>query len=210
MTNGEHSGAREQALTLDDVFQEFLLLADTPDASTLETMVAKYPQFAADLTDFAVEWAMQDLLPESAEPSAPDSAKAVERAMERLHEEMAKDGETRVWPDPFQHRTPGDLKQIGRHLGIDKTLLAKLRDRRIEASTIPLSFTEQLAGELDVPVGAMLSHLQAPPVLTMGASFKARGKPEALGKESFAEAVERAQLSGEEKQRLTDLLSDSE
>ena len=205
-------------LPLEDVFQEFLMLADTPDASTLETMVAKYPQYAADLTDFAVEWAMQDMLPgdamEFAEVEAEDvvgegMSQAVAKAMDRLHEGLAG-SEPEAVPDPFHGRVAADLKALAKSLGLDKTLVAKLRDRRIEAVGIPKRLVSGLAEQLEVSFDAMMGHLQGPPVLSMGASFKAKGKPEATGKESFAQAVERSQLSDDDKQRLTDLDSDDE
>ena len=193
---------------LEDVFQEFLLLADTPDTSTLESMIARYPQYAADLTDFAVEWAMQDLLPyagslddEEDECVEIGMSTAVSKAMDRLHQGLGSLEETSQ-QDPFKDRSPADLKHLGTLLGLDKTLVAKLRDRRVEASTVPKRLIERLAEELKVSFGAMAAHLQGPPVLSMGASFKAKGKPEAVGKESFAQAVERSQLGDEDKKRL--------
>ncbi len=200
---------------LQDVYQEFLLLADTPDAATLEKMVAKYPRFAAQLTDFAVEWAMQDLLPggdsdsqaeEYSAHSGMDMSSAVAAAMDRLHAGL--DATPTTHRDPFKDRTPSDLSRLGSRLGLDKTLVAKLRDRRIEAQTVPDFLHRQLADELEVPLDAVIAHLQGPPVLSMGASFKAEGKPEAMGKEPFAQAVERSRLNADEKQALLDGASD--
>ena len=209
---------------LQDVFQEFLLLADTPDAGTLEAMVAKYPQFSAQLTDFAVEWAMQDLLPggpvgdliEDSDglgaelPSSADGGMSatVAAAMDRLHARL--DAVPPAHRDPFKDRSPEDLHRLGSRLGLDKTLVAKLRDRRIEAETVPDSLRSGLADELEVPLDAVIAHLQRPPVLSMGASFKAEGKPEAVGKEPFAQAVERSRLQPEEKRALLDVPSDIE
>lgn len=195
--------------SLDDVFQEFLLAVDTPDASTLEAMVAKYPEHAADLTEFAVEWAMQDMLPPG-EDFVDDAAEApvssaVAKAMDRLHEGLDAQAEQ---ADPFRKRSAADLKNLAAALGLDKTLVAKLRDRRIEASSIPRRLTAALAEQLEVTFDAVRRHLEGPPVLSVGASFKAKGKPEAAGKESFAQAVERAQLTDDDKQRLLDLSSD--
>ncbi len=213
---------RQDDPELQDVFQEFLLLADTPDAGTLETMVARYPQFSAQLTDFAVEWAMQDLLPGGAvgdsietldgfatEPDASvdgGMSAAVTAAMDRLHAGL--DEVPSAHRDPFKDRSPEDLHRLGRRLQLDKTLVAKLRDRRIEAETVPDSLRLGLAQELEVPLDAVVAHLQRPPVLSMGASFKAEGKPHAIGKESFGQAVERSRLEPEEKQSWLDALPD--
>jgi len=222
MNDGQRQ--HDPGIELADAFQEFLLLADTPDAVTLETMVSKYPKFASELTDFAIEWAMQDLLPqgdlypvpleaddEAEADGLPASAmsSAVSSAMERLYDGL--DHESRS-PDsnPFADRSPADLKRLGNRLGIDKTLVAKLRDRRIEADSVPGFLCEQLADELEVPLGAVVAHLQAPPILSFGASFKATGKPEAVGKESFARAVERSQLGAGDKKRLLDADSDGD
>ena len=193
---------------LDDVFQEFLLLADSPDADILESMVAKYPGYASELTDFAVEWAVQDLMPGEdgygGEPATGTSS-AVAKAMDRLHAELDADGPRRSWADPFKDRSPAELQGLAAALGLDKTLVAKLRDRRIDAETVPRGLCEGLAGELEVPLDAVIAHLNGPPVLTAGASFKASDKPEAVGKEPFARAVEGSQLGPEDKKRLLDL-----
>lgn len=215
MNDGEPTSKQEPqgksaGASLEDAFQEFLLAVDTPDAAVLESMVAKYPEHAADLTDFAVEWAMQDLLPDAAvEGTAEDLqsagvgiSSAVARAMDRLHAGIEAQ-EAQV--DPFRGRSAADLKALAAALGLDKTLVAKLRDRRIEAATVPRRLKAALAEQLQVTVEAMKRHLEGPPILSMGASFKARGKPEAAGKESFAQAVESSLLADDKKANLLDL-----
>ena len=206
MNDGEPTSKQlPTGASLEDVFQEFLLAAESPDAAILESMVAKYPEHAADLTEFAVEWAMQDMLPddphtvEETQTVGAGISSAVARAMDRLHAGLeAQDAQV----DPFRGRTAADLKALAAALGLDKTLVAKLRDRRIEAATVPRRLKAALAEHLQVTLEAVRRHLEGPPVLSMNASFKARGKPEAAGKESFAQAVERSLLSGDEKARL--------
>ncbi len=189
-------------IELQDALQELVETGEQPDAEALETIVARYPRHAAELTDFAVEWALQELLPEG--PAADQAESAVPAAMQRFQDRLAEleraaepRPSTRV--DPFADRTPGELKRVASALGLDKTLVAKLRDRKIVADTVPAKLCDGLAMELEVPPAAIVAHLAQPAVVYAGASFKAAGKPEAGPKESFAEAVRRSFLDASEK-----------
>ncbi len=195
---------------LQNALQELVETGEQPDAEMLETIVARHPQHAAELTDFAVEWALQELLPESVAGDQGESA--VPAAMERFRARIAELEHSDVGPaallgdgsgrpaasfddpfaDPFAERTPAELKRVAGALGLDKTLVAKLRDRKIVAETVPDELFDGLAMELEVPPAAIVAHLAQPAVVYAGASFKAAGKPEVGPKESFAEAVRRS------------------
>ena len=56
---------------LQDVLQEFIEKVERPDAASLEAFVRKYPHYAADLTDFAAEWLLEELSPCAALSRAP-------------------------------------------------------------------------------------------------------------------------------------------
>ncbi len=187
---------------LQNALQELIESGERPDAEALEDIVARHPRHAAELTDFAVEWALQELLPEAA---ADDEARsAVPAAMQRFRARLAEldrqgTGPERTTVDPFAERTPAELKRVASALGLDKTLVAKLRDRKIVAETVPRELCSGLATELEVPPAAIVAHLAQPAVVYAGASFKAAGKPEVGPKESFAEAVRRSFLEAPEK-----------
>ena len=188
---------------LQDALQELIESGKRPDAEALEKIVARHPQHAADLTEFAVEWALQELLPEP--PAEDPGESAVPAAMQRFQERLAeldREGPALDSPvDPFADRTPAELKRVASALGLDKTLVAKLRDRKIVADTVPTELCDGLAMELEVPPAAIVAHLAQPAVVYASASFKAADKPEAGPKESFAEAVRRSFLETSEKSR---------
>ncbi len=196
---------------LQDALQELISSGDQPDAEALEKIVARYPRYAAELTDFAVEWALQELLPETA--GEDHGGSAVPAAMDRFRARLAEleaGGGTPASPrvggaaaaaEPFADRSPAELKRLAATLGLDKTLVAKLRDRKIVAETVPAELREELATELEVPAAAVAAHLALPAVVHAGASFKAAGKPEAGAKETFSEAVRRSSLATREKAR---------
>ncbi len=209
---------RDAEADLQDALQELVSSGDQPDATALEGIVARHPRHAAELTDFAVEWALQELLPEAQPGDQGESA--VPAAMERFRARLAEldeltpssgrefTVETRATPlalepasDPFAERTPAELKQVAATLGLDKTLLAKLRDRKVIAETVPDELHFGLAEQLEVPPAAIIAHLAQPAVVYAGASFKASGKPEVGPKETFAEAVRRSFLKASEKDR---------
>ncbi len=209
---------RDAEADLQDALQELVSSGEQPDATALEGIVARHPRHATELTDFAVEWALQELLPEpkledqgeSAVPAAMERFRARIAELEELTPASNQDStmETRDFPlalepasDPFVDRTPAELKQVATTLGLDKTLMAKLRDRKVVAETVPDELHFGLAEQLEVPPAAIIAHLAQPAVVYAGASFKASGKPEAGPKETFAEAVRRSFLKASEKDR---------
>lgn len=193
-------------IALQDVFQELLASGERPDAAALEAITRRYPQFAAEITDFAVEWVLQDELPaESPGEGDETEATAVPAAMRRVRERLAElteaGGLRAAAVDPFAGLAPADLKRVGAHLGLDKTLVAKLRDRKIVAESIPGELCDLLAVQLEVPLPIVVAHLAGPATIHLAASFKATGKPAASTKETFAEAVRRSTLSDDDKSR---------
>lgn len=187
---------------LAEVLQEIPELAGRPDPSLLADLVQKHPHLAAELGDFFTEWFLQDSLPEPEPPTEGSEARTLEQVLQRFDSlSRAALEEPSVFANPFAGREPARLRSLAESIGLDKTVLAKLRDRKIEASTIPEELTLSLARELEVPLGAMLHHLNGPATIPVGASFKTKGKPTAGVKESFRVAIERSQLEGSSKAR---------
>ncbi len=184
--------------SLQDVLQELVATVDRPDEVALEDFVGRYPQFAAELTDFAVEWVLQETL-EATEPTGEPAASAVPEAMRRFRDTLAEHQAPAA--DPFADSSPADLARIAGALRLDKTILAKLRDRKIVAETVPDTLLEGLCGELAIQPQVMAAHLAAPARLHAGVSFKAAAPPRSGPKETFAEAVRRSTLAAEDKSR---------
>lgn len=187
--------------SLQDVLQELVAKVDRPDAATLEDFIRRFPHFSAEITDFAVEWILQDeLATDGSDGRERPDRSAVPEAMRRARARLDAIGPVDALDlrppvaDPFADRSPTDLRHIAADLGLDKTLIAKLRDRKIVAETIPSGLREALAARLEVPLPVVVAHLAAPASIHRSASFKSTGKPEAGPKETFAEAVRRSAL----------------
>ncbi len=196
--------------SLQDAFQELVARSDSLDAAALEATISRYPQFTAELTEFAVEWVLQDQLPddgktsEGVELSKGDSATPSVLARFRQHLD-ARDANSGGGPaplNPFTPLSPTGMRRVAAAVGIDKTLLAKLRDRRIVATTLPSSLNRDLASALQVPGAVLDAHLAAPACVPAGLSFKSANRPEVGSKETFADAVQRSSLDDEDKAGL--------
>ncbi len=202
-TNDHGRRPRGHDTDLQSALRELVESGDIPDAEALERIVARHPRHAAELTDFAVEWALQELLPERA--SSGEGRSAVPAAMRRFRTRLAElDGEPQTAPaaaDAFADRSAAELAQVASALGLDKTLVAKLRDRKIVAETVPAELRQGLAAELGVSPAVIMAHLALPAAMHAGASFKATAKPEVGAKETFVEAVRRSFLSAHDKAR---------
>ncbi|MEM7583351.1 MAG: hypothetical protein AAF560_08230 [Acidobacteriota bacterium] len=196
---------RDTPQDLHTAFQELIEAGDRLDASILEAAIARYPQFAAELTEFAVEWVLQDELPAEGDPTLKkeeNDDSPVNDALARFRQQLELHPAVTGPPNPFAERSALQLQDLASSLGLDKILIAKLRDRRILAETLPQALKDDLASALDVPPPVLAKHLAAPAAMPSGLSFKSQVQPEAGPKESFADAVRRASLSEDDKARL--------
>jgi len=183
----------ERRSSLHAALEDFVAAAGSPDAATLERMISHHPQHAAELTDFAVEWALQEGLPASADAGPADDERLIAAALERLRARLGPAG-GRPPADPFARRSATELRALAHRLDLDLSLLAKLRHRRIVADSVPRGLIRALAAALEVPLAAIEAHLAAPPAIASDARFKAAQKPRAERQETFAEAVRRSRL----------------
>lgn len=198
--------------------------ARTPDAQVLDEIVRQYPQFADELTDFAVELAL-DSLPEAAseaEEAAVDPSNVspvVSRAMSRFHNRVYalrraadKAPTGRALPsesvhNPFAGLSREEFRAVASRIGANTVFVAKLRDRQIDPETMTDGFKRLVANEVKVPVGLLSAHLEA----TRGATaesaqfYKADDKPKHDQQQSLADAVRSSGLTVEEQRRLLSL-----
>ncbi len=185
-----------------EVLESFMTAVDHPDRESLERYVADYPHYAEALAEFAAEWLLLDAAPTLAQqPVGVDEKVMARSVMERLRPALRKvQSGHEALVNPFEGRNPLELKTAASRVGLDTTLLAKLKNRLILFETIPKSLVERLASELGVLAEAVAAWLQAPPRL-QAARFKAEDKPSATRQESFSEAVERSDLDAAQKRQ---------
>lgn len=193
---------------LNSVLLEFRVeAAGAPNPAVLDGYCCKYPEYARELTDYAVQWLIGDALAAAAPAdkaaysgSSPLVSRAISRFHDRLHASAsAAEGDGReseeAMHNPFDGLAVARKRTIRDEMGLDQGLFAKFQNRLIEAATVPRWFVEQFARLVDVTPEEFLRHLQGPPAMHTAAEFKSLGKP-AIGarKESFEEAVHKSSL----------------
>jgi hypothetical protein len=207
---------------LREALYEMSMEQEVPDTRLLDNMVRRYPQFSAELTDFAVFLALEALGDrhevEAVDPKAVSSAvnRSLKRFKERLHapqstagpprRAMAGDLRTPEPPNPFTTLDRRGFRALAERLNANAVFVCKLRDRQIDPDTIPLPFQQRVADELEIPLETVQAHFAARQSLPQQAQFfKADTKPVIGVQQSFEEAVRNSDLTEEQQ---TFLLAD--
>ena len=198
---------------LESVLLEFRVEAGTPRPGILEIYTRRYPQFARELTEYAVDWLLEEALAVEA-PSAETSGASspvVSRAISHLYngmreretaKKMAARSANVSGHNPFLGLPVPRKHEICAQLGIDMTIFAKLQNRLIDPVTIPRKFLGRLAEALQQTMDDIVGHLQLLSLVTAD-DFKADGKPSAAShKQRFEEAVHASSLDEESKRAL--------
>lgn len=107
--------------------------------------------------------------------------------------------------DPFAARAEGGLRGVARSFGCNLNFLGRLKDRLIRVEDLSAGFLARLAEALGTGADELARFLAGPARVPAAARFKSDGKPEAVGKQSLAEAIESSGLSDEQKRHLASL-----
>lgn len=194
---------------------------DAPDAALLDDIVRRFPQFGGELTNYAIAIAIDalhgDAVVEAAEAAldphgfSPAVSRAMSRFQNRLHavsESTRLQAETdrSVSTDainPFASLSREDFRGFARRLDASSVFVAKLRDRQIEPDTLTPGFRKRVADDLDAPLDVVVAHFAAAQGGAAGPQFyKADGKPNNGGRQTFQEAVRSSGLSEAQQRAL--------
>lgn len=198
-----------------------------PDAETLDNVIRQFPQYAVELTDFAIYLAL-DALQGDAEADAAEAAvdpsavsPAVSRAMSRFHNRLyavrqasaaAARADKAVLPsesvdNPIAALSRDEFRAFAGRIRANNVFVAKLRDRQIKPETMTDSFKRFVADQLSVPLDALVVHLAAPvgTVSPKGQFYKAENKPDHDQRQSFEDAVKSSGLTDEQQRYLLSL-----
>lgn len=210
-----HSG--ESPISLDAVLLDFRVEAREPNPAILDAYCKRYPQFARDLTDYALAWLIDNAMAQGEAfveaGDATASKQLVSRALSRLYErrreretaasDVSRQRPGRIAENPFESLAVDRVRTIRDELGIDTPLFAKFRNRLIDPHTVPLGFLEHLAKALGRAVNELVDYLSLPSMVPAAADYKAETKPSVgARKESFEEAVRASSLPEKQKQTL--------
>ncbi|MCY7348142.1 MAG: hypothetical protein LH614_18270 [Pyrinomonadaceae bacterium] len=193
-------------LNLTDALEEYALAAPHGfGGQILRQMAEKYPQFAADLQDFAVACAVVKYAPET-EISTEDEARYRQIGKENLRAVLSESSASLESLTDAAKAKGLNRSKFANALGLSVSLVQYLEKRRLDFATIPQNVIAKVAEVLETGENLVANYLSQSPVSAANMSFKATTRPEELKPKSFAEAVrEDQQLSNEEKRRLLEL-----
>jgi hypothetical protein len=201
---------------LRNVLYELALAKPAPDAALLDAFVRRYPEYAADLTAYAIELALDAIVAphEPLETSLATTTPSVARAMRRFQTRLsavrkATDAEVAhaapVVENPFATLNRAAVRALAQRLHANTVFVMKLRDRLIRGDTMTEGFLRRLAEELGVLRETIVAHFAAPASIQSRAHFKADTKPEVGEKQTFEDAVRSCGLSPEQQTALLQL-----
>ena len=211
--------------TLQDALYTLSIEKEMPDAALLDDVIRAYPEFSEELTDFAIDLAMDrytNRMPEEqAIPSAAELqnvSPAVSRALSRfqncLHSVQTTAvsdsvintlhgvSQSREVLNPFALLSRDQYRNVARNLNVNTVFISKFRDRQIVPNSIPREFQRKLAAEIDVPIDLLVAHLAASQGAPQKQFYKAKNKPTNETQQSFEEAVRGSGLSKEQQEAL--------
>lgn len=172
------------------------------DCETLERYLKEYPEHASALVDCSIEL-MMDAIGSTRANAASESA--VDNAWRRFQRAVAEPADASL-VNPFAKLNPSAFKSVARKLEVSNLLLIRLRDRAVEAASIPARFVQGLAAELGATAEAVMAYLRSPPAMVSGHSFRSSVKPEVTGQITFLQAIETSQLTSAQQAALKAML----
>ena len=204
---------------LRDVFYEFALAHPTPNAAALDAFAQRYPQYAGDLTEFAIELAVDAILDRQADSKSvvddDDDSTDIDIAMSRFQNRLYAVRHAAPPTAPVTTAAPVDnpflgldrvrTRALATRLGANNVFIMMLRDREVDPATMTQGFQQVLGDEMNVPVEVLCAHFAAQPQVQGHVRFASDVKPTATRKLSFEEAVRSASLSPERQAYLLSL-----
>jgi hypothetical protein len=203
-------------IPLRNVLYELALAKPIPDAALVDEFVRRYPEFASDLTEYAIALALDAIAAQNEPVDKPSAVTtpSVSRAMSRFHNRLyavrkETDAEAaKVAPaveNPFAKLTRSEIRALGQRLHANTVFVMKLRDRHIRRETMTEGFLRRIADELGVLLENIVAHFAAPAYIPSSAHFKAETQPEAGEKQTFEAAVRSCGLTPEQQNFLLNL-----
>lgn len=206
---------RKEETPLRDVLYLFSQEKQAPNAAILDEFVREYPEYAGELTDFAVEMVMN--LASNHETSdnevdvgrlSPTVSRAMSRFENRLFEvrrsQSPRVASMRSTPvqNPFAVLDRTAFRALVSGLHANNLFVSRLRDREIDVNTMTEGFKRRVANELSAPLDLVAAHFGAEAQIEKRQFYKAEEKPQVSTKTSFEEAVRNSGLSEEQQSYL--------
>jgi hypothetical protein len=162
--------------------------------SDIDQAIQRYPLHREAILQFAADWSVAGLGVVDGESfealPAPD--------LSRLHSVQVS-----VF-DPFEKKTSSELKALATNCDVPVSILAKLSERLVNVTTVPMLLIGQLAGGLQTSVSELIQFLDQDPLL--GASDYRSDQPPTVGdKIDFSAAIRSTTMSDSQRQKWLSL-----
>ena len=207
---------KQSPMPLRDVLYEFALAQDTPDAELLDEFARRYPQYAPEITNFAIEvfCTPQDddtvECPISVAKVSPAVSRAMSKYQSTLHSMAAKLTKANVEEvvkevaieSPFTSLDQKSFRALAKSVSANSMFLCKIRDRQIIPSTIRPGFLKLLGEKLSTSLDALNMYVNAKPEIAGAQLYKSDVKPSVGSQQSYEAAVEGSGLSLEQQKFL--------
>jgi len=207
---------------LSDVLYWLSLEDAKPTAAIIDEYRDRFPEYAEEITDFALDLALDALVPDTPSPdvetlAGPPSCLVMQSISDfqnaryqAANEKQANDvpsvssaESANAIANPFSSLESKQFKELTQKIGANTVFVAKLRDRQIVPKTIPIGLMQYVAKELNVSTDVLIAHLSEKPAQALsGVYYKAVDKPSPQAQETFEEAVRTSGLSPEQQERL--------
>src|SRR2546430_6155791 len=173
---------------LRNVLYELALAKSAPDAALVDEFVRHYPEYASELTEYAIELALSAIAVQNAPIEMPVAMTTpnVSRAMSRFHNRLyavrkASDAEAAnaapAVENPFAKLNRPAMRALAQRLHANTVFVMKLRDRLITGDTMTEGFLRRIADELGVLREHIVAHFAAPASIQSSAHFKTDTHP---------------------------------
>ncbi|MBB4263570.1 hypothetical protein [Bradyrhizobium sp. CIR3A] len=185
-----------------DAQREDILLAFSVeplhDKATVERYLALNPQYTEDFIDLLGELRSPPVL----RSDVVDDEDAAQRAWNALTAVPPQGLDSASVANPFDSFTGTSFVALAEGLRIRRSILIALRDRLINASSIPAPFLNRLAHATQFPAEKLRAYLHLPAIVPAGASYKANEKPAAPAKIDFEQLLDNSGISADEKRDI--------
>ena len=183
----------------DQALMEFALSDQEPLSDRLALFISINPQYAASFARLARELEAFHASPETelTQSEASDQLLALQVAIQAVDVAGAA--------DPIEMLSPAQLKGLAAHLNANSIFVTRLKDRLIDTAGMSEGFISAIAAVLSDSLENIRASLARPPQIAAGTAFKAKGKPRAVPKQSFEEALKASGLTQEQQDKLREL-----